>query len=73
MAYKRIFGIVLDSVGIGAAPDAEKYGDVGSDTLGHIGAAFAGDWSTPVKNIVIMLTRSDRAMQTTSTSNSRQP
>ncbi|KRN76961.1 phosphopentomutase [Weissella minor] len=47
MAYKRIFGIVLDSVGIGAAPDAEKYGDVGSDTLGHIGAAFAGDWSLP--------------------------
>lgn len=34
--YKRIFLIVLDSLGIGAMPDAEKYGDAGSDTLGHI-------------------------------------
>lgn len=37
MKYKRIFGIVLDSVGTGAAPDAAKFGDVGSDTLGHVG------------------------------------
>lgn len=28
--------IVLDSVGIGALPDAAAYGDVGADTLGHI-------------------------------------
>ncbi|HIS25927.1 MAG TPA: phosphopentomutase [Candidatus Pullilachnospira intestinigallinarum] len=34
--YKRIFVIVLDSLGIGGAPDAEKYGDLGADTLGHI-------------------------------------
>ena len=34
--FKRIFLIVLDSVGIGEAPDAEKFGDVGSHTLGHI-------------------------------------
>ncbi|SDP89947.1 phosphopentomutase [Litchfieldia salsa] len=34
--YKRIFLVVMDSVGIGEAPDAEKFGDVGSDTLGHI-------------------------------------
>ncbi|WP_078545929.1 phosphopentomutase [Litchfieldia alkalitelluris] len=34
--YKRVFLIVMDSVGIGEAPDAEKFGDVGSDTLGHI-------------------------------------
>lgn len=34
--YKRIFLIVLDSLGIGAMPDAEKYGDAGADTLGHI-------------------------------------
>lgn len=32
----RAFILVLDSFGIGAAPDAEKFGDVGSDTLGHI-------------------------------------
>jgi phosphopentomutase len=32
----RVFLIVLDSVGIGALPDAAVYGDTGSDTLGHI-------------------------------------
>lgn len=31
---KRIFLIVLDSVGVGELPDAHKYGDQGSDTLG---------------------------------------
>ena len=31
---KRVFWIVLDSVGCGEAPDADKFGDVGSDTLG---------------------------------------
>ena len=31
---KRIFLIVLDSVGVGAAPDAERFGDAGCDTLG---------------------------------------
>lgn len=34
--YKRIFVIVLDSLGIGAMPDAEKFGDIDVDTLGHI-------------------------------------
>lgn len=34
--YKRIFTIVIDSLGIGAMEDSEKYGDVGVDTLGHI-------------------------------------
>lgn len=33
---KRIFLLVLDSVGVGALPDAERYGDVGTNTLGHI-------------------------------------
>lgn len=40
--FKRIFLIVLDSVGIGEAPDAYKYGDVGSHTLGHIAEAMNG-------------------------------
>lgn len=31
---KRVFWIVLDSVGCGEAPDAEIFGDAGSDTLG---------------------------------------
>lgn len=34
--YKRIFLIVIDSLGIGAAADAAKYGDEGTNTLGHI-------------------------------------
>lgn len=36
MQYKRIFVIVIDSLGIGAMPNAAEYGDEGSDTLGHI-------------------------------------
>ncbi|TXM87862.1 phosphopentomutase, partial [Methylobacterium sp. WL116] len=37
----RALLIVLDSVGIGGAPDAERYGDAGSDTVGHIAEACA--------------------------------
>src|ERR1700682_2185086 len=33
---RRVIWIVLDSVGIGAMPDAADYGDAGSDTLGNI-------------------------------------
>lgn len=36
MKFKRIFLVVLDSLGVGEAIDAENYGDVGSNTLGHI-------------------------------------
>src|SRR5271156_259499 len=36
MPFRRVIWIVLDSVGIGAMPDADKYGDRGSDTLGNI-------------------------------------
>src|SRR5438067_12694856 len=34
--YRRVFWIVLDSVGIGELPDAAAYDDVGRNTLGHI-------------------------------------
>ena len=34
--YNRIFVIVLESLGIGAMPDSDKFGDVGVDTFGHI-------------------------------------
>ena len=37
----RVLIIVLDSVGIGGAPDAAAYGDVGANTLGHIALACA--------------------------------
>ncbi|CEG27723.1 phosphopentomutase [Bacillus sp. B-jedd] len=40
--FNRIFLIVMDSVGIGEAPDAEKFGDKGSDTFGHIAEAMNG-------------------------------
>ncbi|AUX92309.1 phosphopentomutase [Mixta gaviniae] len=41
---KRVFIMVLDSFGIGASKDAEKFGDAGSDTLGHIAkACFNGE------------------------------
>lgn len=39
--FKRVHLVVMDSVGIGEAPDADKFGDVGADTLGHI-AEVAG-------------------------------
>jgi len=34
--FDRVIWVVLDSVGIGALPDAEEYGDTGRNTLGHI-------------------------------------
>ena len=37
---KRVILIVLDSLGIGQLPDAEKYGDTGADTLGHIVSGY---------------------------------
>lgn len=37
--YKRVFTIVIDSLGAGALPDAGDYGDAGTDTLGHIAQA----------------------------------
>ncbi|MCR8642374.1 phosphopentomutase [Paenibacillus sp. N1-5-1-14] len=36
MNFNRVCLVVLDSVGIGEQPDAPKFGDVGSHTLGHI-------------------------------------
>ena len=34
--YKRIFTIVIDSLGLGAMEDSEQFGDKGVYTLGHI-------------------------------------
>lgn len=34
--FNRVFVIVMDSLGVGAMPDSEKFGDVGVNTLGHI-------------------------------------
>ena len=40
--YKRIFVIVCDSMGIGNAEDAERFGDKGANTIGHICEAKGG-------------------------------
>lgn len=40
--FKRVFLVVLDSVGIGEAPDAAQFNDVGADTLGHIAEHMSG-------------------------------
>lgn len=40
--FKKVHLIVMDSVGIGEAPDAQKFGDVGADTLGHIAEEMKG-------------------------------
>src|SRR3954449_6711321 len=37
----RAIVVVMDSVGIGSAPDASAYGDAGADTVGHIAQACA--------------------------------
>lgn len=44
--YKRIFTIVIDSLGIGAMENAADYGDEGCDTLGHIDA-FMSELAIP--------------------------
>ncbi|MFO7694943.1 MAG: phosphopentomutase [Vicinamibacterales bacterium] len=36
--FRRVFVIVIDSLGVGALPDAALYGDQGSNTLGNIAA-----------------------------------
>jgi len=39
---RRVIIIVLDSLGVGALPDAASYGDTGSDTLGNMASALGG-------------------------------
>lgn len=40
--FNRVITIVMDSVGAGAAHDAEKFNDLGADTLGHTAEAVGG-------------------------------
>ena len=42
MTKRRVFLVVLDGVGIGELPDAGRYGDEGSNTLGNIAARLGG-------------------------------
>jgi len=45
----RAIILVLDSFGVGATADADKFGDVGADTFGHIAAARAESDAGPLK------------------------
>ncbi len=46
MDINRVFIVVLDGAGVGALPDADAYGDTGSNTLGHI-ALHTGNLKLP--------------------------
>ena len=39
---KRCFLVVIDSLGVGEAPDADKYGDLGANTLSNVANAVGG-------------------------------
>ncbi|MCI8588170.1 MAG: phosphopentomutase, partial [Bacilli bacterium] len=40
MKFKRVFLVILDSLGVGEAMDASNYGDIGANTLGHINEKY---------------------------------
>jgi len=42
MKYKRVFLIVIDSVGVGELPDAARFGDEGANTIGNLAIATGG-------------------------------
>jgi phosphopentomutase len=42
MKFKRVFLIVIDSVGAGELPDAEKFGDLGANTIGNLSRVTGG-------------------------------
>ena len=45
----RVIWLVCDSLGLGAAPDAAAYGDLGADTFGHIAAACVAAARGPLR------------------------
>jgi len=51
---KRVAIVVLDSLGVGALPDAEKYGDAGADTFSHIAAVMEGSGGFHIPNLLAM-------------------
>jgi phosphopentomutase len=42
MKFKRIFLIVIDSVGVGEMPDAKRFNDIGANTIGNLAKATGG-------------------------------
>ena len=51
MKFKRIFTIVVDSLGIGPMPDSEEFGDVGVGTLGHIAETVSSVYITNLQKL----------------------
>lgn len=51
--YKRIFTIVLDSLGIGEMKDSASFGDIGIDTFGHI-AEKNPNMATQLKHMPVL-------------------
>jgi len=49
---KRVTILVLDSLGIGALPDAEKYGDKGADTFGNVKKAMESQGGLKIPNLL---------------------
>ncbi len=46
--YRRILTIVIDSIGVGDAPDADKYNSDGADTLGHMAQWWVDNQGRPL-------------------------
>ena len=46
--YKRVLAIVIDSIGVGGAPDADKYNSAGADTLGHMANWLSAQQGRPL-------------------------
>ena len=46
--YRRILTIVIDSIGVGDAPDADKYKSNGADTLGHMAQWWVDNQGRPL-------------------------
>lgn len=46
--YRRILTIVIDSIGVGDAPDADKYNSDGADTLGHMSQWWVDNQGRPL-------------------------
>ena len=49
MRYRRIVAIVIDSIGVGDAPDAAKYASAGADTLGHLASWWLREQGRPLE------------------------
>ena len=46
--FRRVLVIVIDSIGVGFAPDADRYKSAGADTLGHMAEFFASELGRPL-------------------------